>query len=80
VANPRPKKEFLLPTLRSNVSDFLIFLMISVCFRQYVAQKVDNFVQPWETQIGLRANFLLKSHIEGQIIDFFYRFVDFSMN
>jgi hypothetical protein len=34
--------------------------------------------QPWATQIGSRATFLLNSYVEGQSTGFFYRFSRFS--
>jgi hypothetical protein len=43
VVNPRPKKNFMRPKLGSQVSVFLIFWMIFLCFCQNAAQKVSNF-------------------------------------
>jgi hypothetical protein len=36
-----------------------------------------TFQQPWATQIGSRAKFLLSSHIERQSIQFYYAFGQF---
>ncbi len=38
-----------------------------------------SLLQSWATQIGSRAKFMLKCHVEGQNRDFFYRFSRFSM-
>jgi hypothetical protein len=37
-------------------------------------QKHTDLAQPWATQIGSRAKFMLNSHVEGQNRDAFYRF------
>jgi hypothetical protein len=51
---------------------------INVEYRVYLrminSANFKNLIQSWATQIGLRAKFLLKSHVEGQSIDFYYSF------
>ncbi len=39
--------------------------------------KFDGLEQPWATQIGSRAKFMLNSHVEGQNRDPFYSFCRF---
>ncbi len=43
-----------------------------------VSRVFKDLHQPWATQIGSKAKFLLNSHIEGQSTGFFYRFSRFS--
>ncbi len=49
--------------------------------RFYISEKnlsgVLKKTAVWATQTGSRAKFLLKNHVKGQIIDFYYRFIRF---
>ncbi len=48
--------------------------IIALLFKWILTTICMGFDQPWATQIGSRAKFMLNSHVEGQNRDAFYRF------